>query len=133
MPRVSVGRLAERFPGQFGKPQHSIVQRLLKELRIKAAGQLFASKEPAAIERATALAAVKAWPRSVGTLGRPSIHRCNRPNRPGRPIDPLAPKAARSIFPPIHQLTDGAGAGVLLKPRAASELACAESVVDRLA
>src|SRR5262249_27911753 len=29
-----LGRLAERFPGQFGKPQHSIVQRLLKSLRI---------------------------------------------------------------------------------------------------
>ena len=41
-------RLAERFPDQFGKPQHSIVQRLLKALRIKAAGQLMASKEPAA-------------------------------------------------------------------------------------
>jgi hypothetical protein len=43
-----LGRLAERFPGQFGKPQHSIVQRLLRALRIKAAGQLIARREPAA-------------------------------------------------------------------------------------
>jgi len=44
-----LGRLAERFPGQFGKPQQSIVQRLLKALRIKAAAQLIASEEPAAM------------------------------------------------------------------------------------
>src|SRR5262244_2453751 len=43
-----LGRLAERFPGQFGKPQHSIVQRLLKSLRIKVAGQLIARTELAA-------------------------------------------------------------------------------------
>ena len=46
---VVLGRLAERFPGQFGKPQQSIVQRLLKALRIKAAAQLIASEEPAAM------------------------------------------------------------------------------------
>jgi hypothetical protein len=28
-----VGRLAERHPGQFGKKQHSTVQRLLRALR----------------------------------------------------------------------------------------------------
>ena len=72
-----LGRLAQRFPGQFGKPQHSIVQRLLKALRVKAAGQLIASNEPAdrhppaAVEFATALAAVKARPGSVRTPGRP--------------------------------------------------------------
>ena len=32
-----VGRLAERDPQHFGPKQHSIVQRLLKKLRIKAA------------------------------------------------------------------------------------------------
>jgi hypothetical protein len=32
-----LGRLSERHPDQFGKPQHSIVQRLLKVLRTKAA------------------------------------------------------------------------------------------------
>jgi hypothetical protein len=54
-----LGRLAERYPDQFGKPQHSIVQRLLKALRIKAAGQLIATDDPATIERAAALAAVR--------------------------------------------------------------------------
>ena len=32
-----VGRLAERDPDQFGKKQHSIVQRLLRGLRMSAA------------------------------------------------------------------------------------------------
>jgi hypothetical protein len=35
-------RLAARCPGQFGPPQHTIVQRLLKDLRTKAAGRLIA-------------------------------------------------------------------------------------------
>jgi hypothetical protein len=43
-----LGRLAERCPGQFGPPQHTIVQRLLKALRRKAAGQLIAGVETAA-------------------------------------------------------------------------------------
>jgi Integrase core domain len=42
---VILGRLAERCPGQFGPPQHTIVQRLLKALRRKAAGQLIAAAE----------------------------------------------------------------------------------------
>jgi hypothetical protein len=41
-----LGRLGERYPGQFGKPQHSIVQRLLKASRAKAASQLIADTEP---------------------------------------------------------------------------------------
>ena len=42
-----VGRLAERDPQHFGPRQHSIVQRLLKKLRMKAAQQLHAtSSEP---------------------------------------------------------------------------------------
>lgn len=32
-----LGRLAERCPEQFGPPQHTIVQRLLRSLRRKAA------------------------------------------------------------------------------------------------
>ena len=43
-----LGRLAERCPGQFGPPQHTIVQRLLKALRRKAAGQLIAGVETVA-------------------------------------------------------------------------------------
>ncbi|MGA8770187.1 MAG: DDE-type integrase/transposase/recombinase [Rhodomicrobium sp.] len=42
---VILGRLAERCPGQFGPPQHTIVQRLLKALRRMAAGQLMAAAE----------------------------------------------------------------------------------------
>ena len=37
-----VGRLAELHPGQFGKKQHSIVQRLLRALRKSAAQRLIA-------------------------------------------------------------------------------------------
>jgi len=37
-----VGRLSERHPHQFGKKRHSIVQRLLKALRKKAAEKLVA-------------------------------------------------------------------------------------------
>ena len=40
---VILGRLAARCPGQFSPSQHTIVQRLLKALRGKAAGQLIAA------------------------------------------------------------------------------------------
>lgn len=40
-----LGRLAERCPGQFGPPQHTTVQRQLKVLRRKVAGQLMAGAE----------------------------------------------------------------------------------------
>ena len=39
-----LGRLNDRAPTEFGPPQHSIIQRLLKTLRIKAAHQLIAGK-----------------------------------------------------------------------------------------
>jgi hypothetical protein len=39
-----VGRLREKHPEQFGTRQHSIVQRLLRALRRKAAEQLIAQK-----------------------------------------------------------------------------------------
>ncbi len=51
---VILGRLAERCPGQFGAPQHTIVQRLLKALRRKAAGQLIAAAEPVGQTTSTA-------------------------------------------------------------------------------
>ena len=41
-----VGRLAERDPETFGSKQHSIVQRLLRALRKKAAETLLASAAP---------------------------------------------------------------------------------------
>jgi hypothetical protein len=43
-----LGRLAVRCPGQFGPPQHTIVQRLLKDLRRKAVGRLIAGAGAAA-------------------------------------------------------------------------------------
>jgi hypothetical protein len=39
-----VGRLSEKHPEQFGTRQHSIVQRLLRALRRKAAEQLIAQE-----------------------------------------------------------------------------------------
>ena len=42
-------RLAARCPGQFGPPQHTTVQRLLRALRRKAAGQLIAYEAPVGI------------------------------------------------------------------------------------
>jgi hypothetical protein len=50
-----VGRLSERYPEQFGMRQHSIVQRLLKALRKKAAENLFAQQPPVAETDATPL------------------------------------------------------------------------------
>src|SRR6201993_370181 len=41
-----VGRLSEEYPEQFGTRQHSIVQRLLRALRRKAAEQLVAQEPP---------------------------------------------------------------------------------------
>jgi len=40
-----LGRLAERFPDKFGPPQHTIVQRVLRTLRRKAAGLLILQAE----------------------------------------------------------------------------------------
>ena len=41
-----IGRLNENHPEEFGTRQHSIVQRLLRALRKKAAQQLLAEKPP---------------------------------------------------------------------------------------
>src|SRR5271154_3275654 len=49
---VILDRLAARSPGQFGRPQHTIVQRLLKALRKKAAEKLIAQKPPSATKTA---------------------------------------------------------------------------------
>jgi hypothetical protein len=48
-----VGRLNEKHPEQFGMRQHSIVQRLLKALRKKAAEKFIAQKPPCAATIAT--------------------------------------------------------------------------------
>ncbi len=41
-----LGRLTERHPDQFGPQQHSIVQRLLRVLRTRAAQQIIAGQPP---------------------------------------------------------------------------------------
>lgn len=45
-----LGRLAERCPSEFGPPQHTIVQRLLKALRRQAAARLIADTTTGATE-----------------------------------------------------------------------------------
>jgi hypothetical protein len=51
---VILDRLAARSPGQFGPPQHTIVQRLLKDLRREAAGKLIPDAGPVAAATAPA-------------------------------------------------------------------------------
>ena len=58
-----VGRLSEKCPGQFGTRQHSIVQRLLRALRKKAAEQLIAQEPLGHATTATP------WPGSVDGSG----------------------------------------------------------------
>jgi len=53
-----VRRLSEKHPDQFGRRQHSIVQRLLKALRKKASGKLLAQEPLAAAAAAPAPGAV---------------------------------------------------------------------------
>ena len=48
-----LGRLAERCPGEFGPPQHTIVQRLLKALRRQAAARLIADTTTGATQAGT--------------------------------------------------------------------------------
>ncbi len=55
---VILARLAARYPDRFGPPQHTIVQRLLKALRRKAATQLVAASE---------LGATPTLPSALGT------------------------------------------------------------------
>jgi len=50
-----VDRLSEKHPEQSGTRQHSIVQRLLRALRKKGAGKLFAHEPPGAATTADPL------------------------------------------------------------------------------
>ena len=58
-----VVRLSEKHPEQFGTRQHSIVQRLMKALRKKAAETLIAAQEPpgARTTAASSPGAVDGW------------------------------------------------------------------------
>ncbi len=75
-PRITaiaiLGRLAERCPGQFGPPQHTTVQRLLKAMRRKTAVQLIAANEATTVRSeigdevlALALVPIAALPRDA--------------------------------------------------------------------
>src|ERR1700733_2485568 len=66
-----VGRLSEKYPEEFGTKQHSIVQRLLRALRRKAAEQLVAQEAIGDTPTAAPL------PRGYGRLG---------PSRLGKPV-----------------------------------------------
>ena len=65
-----LGRLVERCPDEFGPPQHTIVQRLLRSLRRKAAGMIIAG------------AAMKMIVATVREPGRQGGAACNGPYAP---------------------------------------------------
>ena len=65
-----LGRLVERCPGEFGPPQHTIVQRLLRSLRRKAAGMIIAVR---AVEMISA---------AVRVPGRQGSAACDGPSAP---------------------------------------------------
>ena len=78
-----LGRLSERHPDQFGAPQHSIVQRLLKALRVKAAQQIIASmpspRPPGAVDgsgygKPDPTTAPASEPVAIGVSPGPSAH-----------------------------------------------------------
>ena len=52
---VILDRLIERCPDQFGPPQHTTVQRLLKTLRHRAAAQLIAKTQAGTSAEATTI------------------------------------------------------------------------------
>jgi hypothetical protein len=79
-----VGRSSGRHPEQFGKKQHSIVQRLLKALRRKAAEKLIADAGPGAATTADPL------PGSVDGSG------YGGPDPPTAPLVERYAKAART-------------------------------------
>ena len=77
-----VGRLSEKHPDQFGTKQHSIVQRLLKALRKKAAEKLLA-------QESLGTTAVVPAPGSVDGSG------YGGPNPPTAPLTERASKSPR--------------------------------------
>ena len=71
-----VGRLSEKYPEEFGTRQHSIVQRLLRALRKKAAEKLIAQEPPcpAMTTAPQPLPSSKPW-KSKGSTDRSSSDR----------------------------------------------------------
>jgi len=84
-----VDPLSEKHPEQFGTRQHSIVQRLLKALRKKAAGKLIAQEPPCAATTAAPLpgpvdGSGYQWPDPPTA---PPAERASKAARPNRSID----------------------------------------------
>jgi len=86
-----VGRLSEKYPEEFGTKQHSIVQRLLRALRKKAAEQLIA-QEPLG-DATTAIP----WPGSVDGSGYVG---------PDPPTAPLTEQAWKASWPADQSISD---------------------------
>ena len=84
-----VGRLSEKYPEEFGTRQHSIVQRLLRALRRKAAEQLIA-QEP--LGDATTAVPLPGFVDGSGYAGpdpptAPPIERARKTTRHNRSVD----------------------------------------------
>ena len=78
-----VGRLSEKCPEQFGTRQHSIVQRMLRTLRRKAAEQLVAQEPPGEVMTSAP------WPGSVDGSGYTG---------PDPPTAPLAEQTGKATW-----------------------------------
>jgi len=89
--RTIVGRLSEKYPEEFGTKQHSIVQRLLRALRKKAAEQLIA-QEPLG-DATTAIP----WPGSVDGSGYVG---------PDPPTAPLTEQVWKASWPADQSISD---------------------------
>jgi hypothetical protein len=86
-----VGRLSEKYPEEFGTKQHSIVQRLLRALRKKAAEQLIA-QQPLG-DATTAIP----WPGSVDGSGYVG---------PDPPTVPLTEQVWKASWPADQSISD---------------------------
>ena len=78
-----VGRLSEKCPEQFGTRQHSIVQRMLRTLRRKAAEQLVAQEPPGEVMTSAP------WPGAVDGSGY---------RGPDPPTAPLAEQTGKATW-----------------------------------
>ena len=94
---VILGRLAERCPSQFGPPQHTIVQRLLRSLRRKAAETIIPrTAEGVALAGDPGTGAAAACDGHSATSPVPPILRAMMPPRTGRQSD-LHPSSESNI------------------------------------
>jgi len=93
-----IGRLSENHPDQFGMRQHSIVQRLLKALRKKAAEKLIAQEPPC-----------------VATIAAPSTGPVDGSGYEG-PDPPTAPPVARALKAPKLNRSVDVGSSTPMAP-----------------